>query len=75
MIENKQDDDPADHFRMLAQRQLELRDELAAATDEGKRRAIATQLRDVRQQMLQMLLHPEHRGGPEPRARRRWDAA
>jgi hypothetical protein len=75
MIETEIDDGTADHFRMLADRQLELRDELQLATDEGTRRALATKLRDVRQQMLQMLLHPERAGIDEPRSRRRWDAA
>jgi hypothetical protein len=75
MMDPDMDDGAAAHFRALADRQLDLRDELQAATDEGTRRAVATKLRDVRQQMLQMLLHPHRPAQDEPRARRRWDAA
>ncbi len=69
------DEGTAVHFRELAEHQFELGRRLQDATDDGTRRAVATQLRDVRRQMLEMLLHPEHPAGPQPRARRRWDAA
>jgi hypothetical protein len=75
MMDPEMDDKAAAHFQELAERQAELRDELQAATDEGTKRIVATKLRDVRQQMLQMILHPDRPAEAEPRSRRRWDAA